>query len=222
MSQRRIQATPQQAKQLLDDVRARVAGPPGDHLAAEEFVSYALETLDPEQTQRVDEHLATCVDCTTRLEKFLQTSEAWRGAQGAERLAALRARVAVATPPPPTWLEEVRAFFASFAYPLTSPLTAHASTTAPEPFDFASSDGRLSLFVRETEEGDLILSFDSSALELEGETIGLYAGEWQRTARLVKVPNEEFVAAEIRLSRADRLTLPANVILQVRLVGMEE
>jgi hypothetical protein len=218
MSKKRVQSTVPQAKRLLDDLHFQSVG---DHLSDEDFIDYALETLAHEQVQRVDQHLVACPECSVRMEWLLDASEAWRGAQGRQRLAALLPQALTVSLQPPTWLEQVRAFLDSFSYQIALPLlrTAYARTARAAPMELTTNDRRLSLVVYENKDGDVIVSFDSLVLELEGLTICLYTTGWQRMARLSKVSNEDYVGAEIRIARDERATMPADSVLQMRLVS---
>ncbi len=224
MSKRIVRPTPPQLRRLLADVRAQPPSPLDSHLSTENFVGYALAQLAAAETTRVDSHLAVCRACAARMEQFLAQSEVWRGKQAQPRLVALRTRLATMPARPPTLLEEVQTFFNAFIYSLAplSPLAARADTTAAEPQEFASHDGRLSLFIVEREDGDLVVHFDAHAPDLAGRVIALAVGDWQRQASLVTVPGEAYVAAELYLSHQERAALPAGIALQVRLVDESE
>lgn len=220
---RHVRPKAKQAERLLTDLHALTPPPTtGDHLSDEAFVNYITETMTAEDLERADQHLATCPECSTQMEKLLTASQAWEGEQGTQHLAELRAQILAppSTPHPPDLLEELRTFFASFSYRLAPApsLVARAATELPPPLDFESRDRRLDLFVTETENGDVTLRFDASALELEGWEISVYAGKWERRAILSKAPEGDYVGAEVKLTIQEREALPPDTFLYVRLL----
>lgn len=89
----KLQVTTNQLDKLIAEIRALPGKPVGDHLFSDdEFISYAMETLEPQQIERIDAHLASCPECATEMERLVEAAEVWRGEQGEQRLAALWAR----------------------------------------------------------------------------------------------------------------------------------
>src|SRR5436190_23091320 len=189
MSKKRVPVRAKQARRLIADLHSQPAAPADNHLSDEDFVGYATETLAPEQIERLDSHLAACPECTTKVERLTESSKVWRGEPGQRRLAALRARE---SPTSPSLLDQLGAFLDSFWYQpaLSGPATAIAQTAHSDTLELETPDGQLSLFIRETENGDLIMRLDSRALELEGVEIALSAGNWQRVIRLSQVTED--------------------------------
>lgn len=75
----KIQVRRGQLDRLIADIRALPSEPVGDHLTDDQLISYAMEALAPEEVEGLDAHLASCPDCTSEMERLLDTSEAWRG-----------------------------------------------------------------------------------------------------------------------------------------------
>jgi hypothetical protein len=92
MKEREIQVTADQIHKLITEVRALPSTPIGDHLSDDEFIGYTMETLEPQQMERIDAHLASCPECATEMERLVEASEVWRGEKGEQRLAELWAR----------------------------------------------------------------------------------------------------------------------------------
>lgn len=220
---RKIRPKAEQAKRLLTDLHALPTQPIGDHLSDEACSRYAAETMTAAEIELADQHLATCPECATRLEKLLDAFQGWEGEQGTQRLADLRAKMLTPATPSPDLLEELRAFFASFFYPLSPApsLIAHAASETPPPLDFESEDRAWGIFVTEAKNGEVIVRLDASTFELEGREISVSAGNWERRAVLSKTPEGDALGVEVRLSVQEREALPPNAVLYIRLIGNE-
>ena len=77
MKPRKIQVTPKQLDRLLEAVRTLPEAPVGEHLSDDQFILYSMSTLSPEATSIVDQHLASCSDCATEMQRLLEASESW-------------------------------------------------------------------------------------------------------------------------------------------------
>lgn len=77
MSPRKIQVTSDQLARLLDDLGALPEETVGEHLSDDQFISYSLSILSPEETSIVEQHLTSCSECTTEMEHLLEAAEAW-------------------------------------------------------------------------------------------------------------------------------------------------
>lgn len=104
MKAHKVRITAQKVDELMALFRAMPTEPIGAHLSDEEFIGYAMQTLRQEDVSRIDEHLATCPDCTVEVERLLEGAEAWSGEQGEQRLARLRDRMYETLPESPTLL----------------------------------------------------------------------------------------------------------------------
>jgi hypothetical protein len=69
-----IRVTRSQIRRLLEDFR-KVSDFPkeSDHLDDPEFAGYSLELLNREETERVDRHLASCLECLDEMERLTIT-----------------------------------------------------------------------------------------------------------------------------------------------------
>jgi hypothetical protein len=74
MKPRKIKVTAEQLDQFMDDLRNLPTAPIGECLADEEYVSYAMGTLTPQELQQIDEHLDSCSDCVEQMVRFLEAS----------------------------------------------------------------------------------------------------------------------------------------------------
>lgn len=132
---RTVQVTSGQLDRLIADIRALPSEPVGEHLMDDEFIDYTMEALAPPEFARLDTHLASCPECAAEMERLMEASEVWRGAQGGQRLARLRERAlatvqAVPAVPSPTrkvpWtglqavLEKISSVFIGWQVPVAS------------------------------------------------------------------------------------------------------
>jgi hypothetical protein len=85
-----IRVTEEQTDRLLADVLSLPSEPIGAHLSDDEFIGYAMETPTESDVDHIDEHLASCADCTVELERFLEAADAWQGEVGEQRLNHMR------------------------------------------------------------------------------------------------------------------------------------
>jgi hypothetical protein len=77
---------------LLADLRAIRDVPSGAHLEEEILIDFACETLPPGDVAHVEEHLATCAQCSDLAANLLDIADGWKGEAGEQRLAMLRQR----------------------------------------------------------------------------------------------------------------------------------
>lgn len=211
MKTRKIRVTAKKIDELMTLFRAMPAEPVGAHLSDDEFIGYATEALSTEEMQRIDEHLASCLDCTVEIERLLETSKVWQGEQGKQRLAALRQRVFGTS----TLWERLRAFLEPFSYPLA----LQPEFFAPrEPLEMESQDKTCGLFIEEKPNRDVIVRLDATTAALAGATICLSAGSWQREVRLEPATADE-VEVEVVITRAERAALPPGTELHAALKG---
>jgi hypothetical protein len=85
--------TSTQLSRLMGDVQNQASVPVGAHLDDDALVDYSMQAISAEDVARMDEHLASCEQCSVRMAHLADISEAWRGATGDARLEALSARV---------------------------------------------------------------------------------------------------------------------------------
>jgi hypothetical protein len=90
---RRIQITSKQMNNLVEPLYALNDKPLGEHPPAEECVNYLMDMLTPQETEEIDQHLATCPDCVARMDHLAAEFDKWCGNQGNNRLASLRRRL---------------------------------------------------------------------------------------------------------------------------------
>lgn len=192
----KIQITPDKVDQLMTLFRNLPRQPVGNHLSDDEFVGYAAETLTEAETQRVDEHLASCPTCAEEMGKLLEISQAWHGEQGRQRLAALWQRILprlLTTPPPPerpaltqalqqitqAWRQVMRQMTQDLEFRLRQE-PGWASAAPPQAkgqvlWEWESEDRFYAHLVRQVN-GDLtfrIWSRDRTDLTLEGQRVRL-------------------------------------------------
>lgn len=189
---------------------------PRKHLTEEEFLGFILEDLPTETAEVIDQHLEHCVACAQQLEDFYAAQEefptrAWAAQRGAF-VATLRRQI---FDRPSLW-EGLRAFLESFSYPLA--LAPQFATSAP--LDVESEDGTYGAFVEEARNGDVIVRLDSTVTELEGATICLQVGKWQRDVCLTRVADDQ-VGVEVVISRSERAALSPGTVLRATLMGGE-
>lgn len=213
----KIQVRRGQLDRLIADIRALPSEPVGDHLTDDQLISYAMEALAPEEVEGLDAHLASCPDCTSEMERLLDTSEAWRGEQGEQRLVRLQERVLVAltgVQPEPSLLERLGAQLASVLLPVVrlQPAGVHAATSI-EPIDGQTEANLFHWYTVADEAGNVTVRFSSYELALEGVKLRLIAENWQRDVVLVKKP--DYVGAEIVIPRNE---LPTDTAWRVELV----
>lgn len=77
MSPRKVQVTSKQLTKLLEDLMALPEETIGEHLSDDQFISYSLSILSPEETSIVEQHFASCSDCASEMEHLLEAAEAW-------------------------------------------------------------------------------------------------------------------------------------------------
>jgi hypothetical protein len=77
MTQHKIQVTTKQVNKLIADLRALPDRPVGAHLSDDEFIDYTMETLEPPEIERLDTHLASCMDCVAEMERLVGAAEIW-------------------------------------------------------------------------------------------------------------------------------------------------
>src|SRR4051812_45381221 len=129
---KRVRGAREQADRLIDEVHGLPVEPVGPHLESDELVEYSMGALSSEQLARMDTHLASCDDCSARIEHLLTVAEAWRGADGQRRLRGLSQRILekldAAESGLRALLPSLRAWAASMHFAV-APLPAQAATS---------------------------------------------------------------------------------------------
>jgi hypothetical protein len=237
MKTRKVRVTANQLNQLIADVRTVPAEPVGDHLSDDLFIGYATETLTMEEVQQIDQHLASCPDCTAEMEPLVAASEVWRGEPGKQRLAALRERLQehlrpVTLPGPPLrerladWLrpmnESLQALFERKPAKRANeelaewPLAA-ATYGDREIWKWQSEDGILRGHAVLEANGDLTFRFASKDLRLEGSRFYLRLGSLRREVVLQRVSETE-VGDEVDVPRHERPSEAADILFAIEVM----
>lgn len=212
MKTRKIQVTGKKMDELTVFFRTPVVEPVGDHLSDDECLDYAAEILTSAETNRMDEHLASCPDCTARMEECVTAAQAWQGEDGKQRLAGVRQRGLDA----PTWWERLSALLPDLVlWPNVALGGAQAATQQVE--DGQTEDGSLRWRIVEDATGNLTIRFGSHRLELDRVRLRLQVGNLQRDMVLSRVASDQ-VGAETVITRDERAQLPANAALGIELI----
>jgi hypothetical protein len=188
---------------------------PQRHLTEDEFVDFVLEETPEEMEKEIDMHLESCVDCTKRLEAFYTAQEnfphkAW-AARRETFVENLRQRIFG------PW-EKLRDFLKRISYPIT---LGEAFSTPAHTLDLESEDGVYGAFIEQKPNGDVKVFLESNAPELEGTMVHLYAGNWERSVQLDRV-DEDYVGAEIVITRDERSRLPDDTVLRAELIDEDK
>lgn len=77
MTTSKAQITAEQAEKLIANLRALPDRPIGEHLSDDDFVDYAMEALEPPEIERLDTHLASCMECVAEMERLVAAAEIW-------------------------------------------------------------------------------------------------------------------------------------------------
>lgn len=93
MSSRKISLTAQKVAELMARLRAVPAEPGDACLSDDACIGYVMGTASHEEVGQIEAHLASCPDCAREVEHLREGAAAWRGEQGQQRLARVRARV---------------------------------------------------------------------------------------------------------------------------------
>ncbi|MCH8294164.1 hypothetical protein IH992_24040 [Candidatus Poribacteria bacterium] len=220
----RIQLTDHIINKLMTDLRAVPDETVGEHLAEDQFVDYTMEVLPPAEVNRLDGHLMSCEACRTEVARLIEGDQVWRTEAGIKRLDALTARwlEGPTMSPDPPWWEYLANFLAQInaAWKLTfqtERLAAADSTDAPgnQVLEWRSEDEGGNLILERN--GDLIFSFSSTNLDLNGKSAILQVGStevpvvWRkwgdtRVVARVVVPSEYRSLEDVR--RAFNANLP--------------
>jgi hypothetical protein len=186
----------EQWQRLLNDLPNLSQQPIGEHLDDELMIGYVTETLTVAETERVDAHLSSCLECTTAIEHLFELSSAWQGDAGAWRLEDLSQRILQrikrpssverdarqANPPLPQQLAQLlKQVEAGWRHALvqrpSQPLLASSNRGESETIwedNYSLED--VTLYGRATldSRGNLTLHFSSNRLDLEGKRINLH------------------------------------------------
>lgn len=235
MKTRKIKVEAKKVDELMALFRAMPDEPIGEHLSDDQLVSYTLEMLTAEQVESLDAHLATCSQCSTEMEQLLETSEAWRGQKGEQRLDALRLHIqaelfdatlsdAMQTggspglpPRKPSLLEQLLEQLGSvvlWSNPLFRARSPAAAEAAAPWEDGQTEDGTLRWRIVNDEEGNRIIRFGSNELTLDGVRWQLFAGDWQREFVWRQVAPDQ-VGAEIVVTHEEWKSMPRGTEMRV-------
>lgn len=224
MKTRKIQVTAKKVDELMALFRTLPAEPVGEHLSVDEFTGYAMGKLLTAEVQRLDEHLASCPNCATEMERLLEASEAWRGEQGKQRLAALRERLIgqLPTPDQPSLrkrlAQRLQEAMENWQDTFSRRELAWAAATDDEDgreiWNWQSDDGRLRGHAVLEKNGNLTYRFVSGELELQGARFYLCLGALRREVVLRRVSETE-VGARVVVPAHARPADPADFSLEV-------
>jgi hypothetical protein len=76
MKTNKVKIDAKQADRLLGLIRALPQDVVGPHLTDEEFINRSMETASPQETERIDAHLATCDECCSEVERLIEAAQA--------------------------------------------------------------------------------------------------------------------------------------------------
>lgn len=224
----RVRATGHQLRRLADDARTMSRDAIGEHVTHEEAVGLSMEPpeLSPEAMARVELHLASCDECSTRMEHLLAVSQEWRGQAGEKRLAEVSQRIREAFIGAPLaapqaaaagaigklkeaveslneWFHQVPRFSAALG-----PVSG-ASLDRPSP------DALAHLCIREDKQGNLLIRVSTYDRALEGTRILIDPFETSMTLEDV-APDQ--VGGEMEIPSTAREGLAADATVQLRAV----
>lgn len=189
---------------------------PKKHLTEDEFIDFILIDLPGGEAEAVDQHLEQCVVCMQELEEFYEAQEQFPAQRWAAERSAFIARLRSKIFDRPTPLEKLKTFLESISFPAS--LAKQFSTKRPDPLDFESEDRSHGFFVEEEFNGDMIVRFDSTATELEGITIRVFASDWHKDVRLERV-NDTQLGAQVVISNDEIGSLPPKALFCATVVG---
>lgn len=183
--------SPERIAAIRADLSAIPDAPVGPHLTVEQSLACAKAGLAADGMAEFDRHVASCLDCATKLERWIMVVDFliklfqsageklefwWRPAQRAAFGFCTKREVKIAGP-----------------------------------------DRMVGLYMVENEGGNLELRVDSRHLECEGRTLRLRVGERQHDLRLRKVDAEQ-VGGQMTISREEREKLPEGAVPEVELL----
>jgi len=88
-----IPLNPELAEKLIRQVLCLPASPVGPHLDDADFVDYEGGLFSASEQLRIDDHLASCADCSTKMLNFYDVMTDWEGPEGEQRIGLLRQRL---------------------------------------------------------------------------------------------------------------------------------
>jgi hypothetical protein len=184
------------------------------HLTEEEIKDFVLEELSVEAEIAVDSHLESCVECSQQLEDFYTAQEQFPAAQWAARREAFVAslREQIFGPKKSAW-EGLREFLGSFRCLISDP--EFAFDTKRQPADFKSDDETFGVFIAATDDGNVIVSFDTSEMELAGTAIRFRAGKWSLDAPPLSKISDDRVGTDIAITKEELAAMPKETALTV-------
>lgn len=183
--------TPERIAAIQSDLRTIPDGPVGPHLTVEQSLAYARTSLPADAMAEVDRHVTSCLDCATRLERWILMVDFF-----GKLFQSVCEKLEFWRRPVPQW--------------------AFGFSTKRE-VEIASPDRIVGLYLVENEAGDLELRVGSRHLESAGRTLRLRVGDWQRDVRLQQVDKEE-VGGKTTITRAEREKFPQGAVPVVELL----
>jgi hypothetical protein len=221
MTPKQIKATAGQVRQLLDDVTRVPSTVLGDHLTDGQFVAASMDPpeLERDVLAQVEQHLASCSECSDRMEHLLTVSEAWRGPAGEQRLAEVSQRIrdqfVAATPTVTDVVASAVARLAEWLGQLPQ-RSAALGAVAGASFE-AESPGRSEyLSIDEDDEGSLFIRISSYDCSLAGTRVTVEP--FGQTLTLEQVLPDQ-VGGEIVISSSARRKLAPRAVMGLTVEG---
>jgi hypothetical protein len=213
MGTKHSHATPESLDRARRDVEATAAEPEDDHLTDEQFVDYSIGQYDPAYAAQVETHLASCAECTTKLDHLRDVARAWGGPAGEQRLADLSRQIIAAVAaagsqpsfaPPDSdasesWLDSIRLWAASIDF-------APAYVPAGAAMAQQGETRGVSWSIEESPNRDLVFTVSSFDVALAGVRLQFSFGRFQRAVTLERlIPGQ--VGATVVIPAAERESL---------------
>lgn len=195
------------------------------HLADEEFVALILDNLSAEREDEIDQHLATCRHCATKLESFYEAQHSFPNEEWLSHRKSFIANLQqqIIRPKEETVPKEntVMSRLIVQLQALTLPradwslsLATAQAATGEQLEDGQTDDGTLRWRIVEDEERNLMIRLGSHEIALEGVELRMQSGSWQQLVVLQKVAPDQ-IGAEAIISREQRTKLDVTAKLQI-------
>ncbi len=223
MKARKTIVTVRQLEQLAGILRTTLSQPFTPCLRDEEFVEYSMALRPQDDTRRIQDHLASCEECTEEMRRLVEEARAWEGKPGEQRLAALRQRMEnqgiLVTPPSPgetklsiaTLRDGLRHFLEAFSYSVAFAPSSHGGISRPD--ERESADGTFTLFIKEDKARNVLIRVAVVTPELEETVkIRLSAGEWHEEVALARFDAYQ-IGAEVMIPYEERKKFPEGTTL---------
>jgi hypothetical protein len=197
MKRREIVVTSDQLNRFMTDIRA-VQFTVGEHLELGQKIRYAKDLLSTEEMDQLDRHLYGCTKCTIEIEEFYENPAALQRAV----ISLLNSQLAIA-------------FTSAMLVIGVLGKRRHLSSIDKKgETDWISFRWR----IKSDQADNLIISFASHELALEGESLRLTAGDWERELTLKRMASDQ-VGVVINVTKEERKQIPVDAPLLVKLVN---